>query len=97
MSIYTEDDLVYAASARCVCGAGLASGPMCIEPPFTVPSYWDCSAILLGKAAYRGEPEAAIHTDRLPFSMWDIRSEFHPEAEGRTTRPLRFVLGGRSG
>ncbi len=84
----TEDDLTYAATSRCPCGAGLAYGGMCIEPPFKIPSYWDCSDILLGRAVPSGQPGAVTHTDRLPFSFYEIKSEGQPSARGATTRPI---------
>jgi hypothetical protein len=67
--------LVYAANARCSCGFGLAYRP-------GKDRSWDCSGILLGTAA----PEVT-HTDRLPFSFYEVRSEKQPSANGRTTRP----------
>lgn len=81
---FTDDELRYAATARCPCGAGLAyvkGGPM--------RGCWDCSAILKGEAAFKGEPGSVEHTDRLPFMFWKIRSEDdgHPATRNRTTRP----------
>lgn len=84
---WTEDDLTYAATSRCPCGAGLAYGPMCVEPPFKGPSYWDCSDILLGRAIPSGQPGAVEHTAKLPFTFWEIKSENQPSARGATTRP----------
>jgi hypothetical protein len=79
--------MTYAATARCPCGAGLAYDDTCIEEPFKIPSYWDCSAILLGTAIPQGEPGAVKHTDRLPFAFYEIKSEGQPSAHGATTRP----------
>lgn len=83
------DRLIFAAHARCVCGAGLAYDPASEDPdsPFVGPSYWDCSAIILGTAVPHGEPGAVVHTDRLPFAFYEIKSEGQPSAGGATTRP----------
>lgn len=82
------EEMTFAATARCPCGAGLAYDAACVAEPFRGPSYWDCSAILLGDAIPAGQPGAATHTDRLPFAFWDIKSEHQPSARGATTRPL---------
>lgn len=66
--------LTYAATSRCPCGAGLA---------YTYgDTAWDCSEILLGTA----DP-LCLHTDRLPFAFYEIKSEGQPSANGATTRP----------
>lgn len=70
--------LVYAATARCPCGLGLAH-EVGASPP---QGYWDCSGILLGTA-----DENVQHTAKLPFIFYEIKSEHQPSAEGRTTRP----------
>jgi len=69
-----KNDLVYAAEARCPCGAGLAYKEGM--------DYWDCSAILLGTADKKRN-----HTAQLPFVFWEIKSEDQPSANGMTTRP----------
>lgn len=74
--------MIYAATKRCPCGAGLAYDDTCVEEPFKMPSYWDCSAILLGTA-----DENVTHTARLPFAFYEIKSENQPSANGATTRP----------
>ncbi len=79
--------MTFAATARCQCGAGLAYDKTCVAEPFRGPSYWDCSAILLGEAIPSGQPGAVEHTDRLPFAFWEIKSEHQPSARGATTRP----------
>lgn len=79
---FKPDELVFAATSRCPCGAGLA------HPKNTGPhGYWDCSAILLGTAAPVGSPEAKRHTAQLPFTFYEIKSENQPSANGSTTRP----------
>lgn len=75
--------LVFAASARCPCGAGLAYERG--SDPFK--GYWDCSAILLGEAVPTGEPGAVQHTAKLPFIFYEIKSAEQPSADGATTRP----------
>lgn len=81
--------LVYAAYSRCPCGAGLAYDPIGEDPdlPFKGPSSWDCSAIILGTAVPSGQLGAVNHTGKLPFSMYEIKSENQPSAGGATTRP----------
>ena len=83
----TENDLTWAATARCPCGAGLAYGKdqQDKESPLAYPynGYWDCSAIILGTAV----PGEAKHTAQLPFAYYDIKSDNQPSANGRTTRP----------
>ena len=81
----TEKRLVYAAQARCPCGAGLAHwqgdrGVFSAEGGSG--GYWDCSAILLGTA----DPDVQ-HTAKLPFVFYEIKSEHQPSARGATTRP----------
>lgn len=82
-----QSRLVYAATARCPCGAGLAYDETCTNPPFNGPSYWDCSAILLGTAVPQSQPGAVEHTGKLPFTFYEIKAEGQPSARGATTRP----------
>lgn len=72
-----EYPIVYSATARCPCGAGLA-----YVKNGDIRGSWDCSKILLGEA----DPEVQ-HTARLPFVFYEVKSENQPSAEGRTTRP----------
>lgn len=91
------DRLVFAATSRCHCGAGLAYDPAgesggAVENPNSVfkgphGGYWDCSAILLGTAIEKGQPGSVRHTDRLPFAFYEVKSENQPSARGATTRP----------
>jgi len=74
-------NLMYAAYARCPCGAGLAYDPQG-ESGKPIIGYWDCSAILLGTA-----DENVTHTAQLPFVFYEIKSEGQPSAQGSTTRP----------
>lgn len=73
--------LVYAATIRCPCGAGLA-----YRPGRGVEGYWDCSKILLGTA----DPETQ-HTAQLPFAFYEIKSENQPSARGASTRPQKGI------
>ncbi|OWK34263.1 hypothetical protein [Fimbriiglobus ruber] len=78
------DRLVYAAHSRCSCGAGLAYDPAHDDPtsPHHGPTFWDCSAIILGTA-----DKSVKHTGRLPFAFYEVKSEGQPSAYGATTRP----------
>jgi hypothetical protein len=93
--------LIFSAFARCPCGAGMVYDPAGAsggypdeskgeknDGPFVggFGGYWDCSAILLGAAVPSGQPGAVEHSDRLPFSFYDIKSEDQPSARGATTR-----------
>lgn len=73
---FKENELTFAATSRCPCGAGLAypkkSGAF---------GYWDCSEILMGHA----DPDQT-HTAKLPFTFWEVKSELQPSAYGATTR-----------
>lgn len=73
----SPDDLVYAASARCICGAGMA-----YDFKKRTQRYWCCSTVLLGRA--RSEE---IHTDPLHYVQYKIIAENQPGAFGKTTRP----------
>jgi hypothetical protein len=67
--------LVYAATARCDCGAGMAF--RADADPYN--GSWRCSEELLGLA----EPHSAI----MPFRWNIIIPEDIPSARGETTRP----------
>lgn len=94
--------LIFAATSRCPCGAGLAYDPAGAsggypdeskreknDSPFVgaFSGYWDCSAIILGSAVPSGQPGSVEHTARLPFSFYELKSENQPRAHGATTRP----------
>jgi hypothetical protein len=72
--VFTEEELRFSASTCCPCGAGLAYPKGC-----GMHHYWDCSAILMGKASLEVK-----HTDKLPFSFYDVKSE---SSYRGTTRP----------
>ena len=80
-----SSDLVYAAASRCPCGAGLAYDPRG-ESGRPGEGYWDCSAILLGRAIPSGQDGAVQHTGQLPFAFYKVIPENSPRADGATTR-----------
>lgn len=85
MSHLTDDQLVYAATSRCPCGAGLAHKA---NPKAGTDEWaWDCSAILKGEAIHTGQPGAVTHTSPLSFTFYEVKSENQPSANGETTRP----------
>lgn len=72
-----QDHLIYAATRRCQCGAGLAH-----RDSMGPSGYWDCSRVLLGEI----HDEDDLHTEPLPFIFYeDIKSE--RESTYATTRP----------
>jgi hypothetical protein len=77
--IYNESELIFAAYSRCPCGAGMAYPSNCGPH-----HYWDCSAILTGKADVN-----VTHSAQLPFVFWEVKSENQPSACGATTRPAK--------
>lgn len=81
---FTDAELIYAAYARCPCGAGLAYVKDALKLDMR---YWDCSAILKGEAIPKGEEGAVTHEAKLPFVFWEVKSEKQPSAHGATTRP----------
>lgn len=83
--VYTDNDLVYAAYCRCLCGAGMAHVKNC--GAYGPDACWDCSDILTGRAIPEGKEGAVTHKGRLPFTWYEIKSENQPSANGNTTRP----------
>lgn len=85
------DRLIFAATARCECGVGMAYDPAALGPgPFRGPTQWECSAILLYQTASPDEQakiKAAAHTSPLPFAFYEVKSERTPSAGAATTRP----------
>lgn len=82
----SADNLIYAAYARCRCGAGLAyrSGDRA----------WDCGDILRFDdlpAEEQARVKAAQHDEPAPFSFYEIKSENQPSARGATTRPQEIA------
>lgn len=86
--------LIYAATARCHCGAGMAYDPVAegrekVTPIFG-PTAWECSDILRYAKLppeRQAEVKAADHREQLPFVFWEVKSELQPSARGATTRP----------
>lgn len=74
----TVDDLTWAATARCRCGAGYIY-PTFLHDPH---GHWFCSASVLGTA-----PLGSEHDCAKPFAFWNIKSDRQPSANGATTRP----------
>jgi hypothetical protein len=74
---FEEPELIYAAFARCDCGAGYAYPKEC-----GFGGYWECSEILK-----RTHNKEAKHSPQLPFSFYEVKSEDQPSARGATTRP----------
>jgi hypothetical protein len=74
---FTVYELLFAAGARCVCGAGMA-----YPDNIGMHGAWYCSAILLGQAAPGTE-----HSPAYPFAFYKVKSEAQPTQAGATTRP----------
>ena len=74
---FTPQELCFAATSRCSCGAGFA------YPEDTgIHGQWECSAILMGEAE-----AGSTHSSPLPFAFYEVKSESQPSANGATTRP----------
>lgn len=70
----TDKRLMYSATERCTCGAGLA---------FTRKSdAWECSDLLRGE-----ELPGTTHIGPIPFTERTIKMEAQLSANGQTTRP----------
>lgn len=78
---YQERDLVFSATSRCICGAGLAHLVRTDSR-----GSWDCADILMGKAIPKGVVGSVLHTSKLPFAFYEVKSEHQPSARGATTR-----------
>lgn len=81
-----KDRLTFAATWRCACGHGMAYDPegkvrSDKDSPFTMPSQWECSAILLGIGDHN-----LLHTPPAPFAFYEAKSENQTSANGMTTR-----------
>lgn len=79
---FTLDELTFAATSRCACGAGLA-----YPKNIGMHGSWTCSDILLGRAKPKSDPEHKVHDGDYPFAFYEIKSENQPSAGGATTRP----------
>jgi hypothetical protein len=79
MKKYTDKELLYAATVRCKCGAGLAY-PLHHNKSWKLNA-WICSVVL------RGEAEVTDH-DHYPWAFYKIREETSINNRGGfTTRP----------
>lgn len=101
--MFTNEDIIYAASSRCECGEGLAYVPYTNLPEdkeerFSWEGHWLCSKIILGGTTKGFKPneansntfldaEGVAHTKAHPFAFYEIKSEDQPSAHGATTRP----------
>lgn len=68
---FKDEELVFAKSYLCQCGERVAY-PKGIGP---FQGFWDCVGLLKRTAPPKGHPAAKVHTDRLPFIFWNIKSE----------------------
>lgn len=79
MRVYTDLELLYAATARCRCGAGVAY-PLDHDDAARRAA-WMCSSVL------KGTEEPSQH-EEFPFAFWKIREETSINNRcGATTRP----------
>ena len=87
MTNLTDLELIYAATARCNCGAGLAH-PLDTAKSFKLRA-WLCAKVLKGEV-----PEAELgQHDSFPFAFYKVREESSiNNASGETTRPDGTVL-----
>lgn len=83
VSQFTDNELLYAATVRCHCGAGLAH-PLNVEESLRLRA-WICSASL------KGEADDSRH-DEYDFAFYKIREETSiNNSGGQTTRPFGTV------
>lgn len=64
---FEESDLIYSATERCSCGAGLAK----VKGEFGTLRFWHCSDCLLGGININNRP----HDDLKEFHRWTIQEE----------------------
>lgn len=80
-----DTDLVYASTARCCCGAGLAYITSC-HLIKGADHAWDCSDILMKRTLEKEQEGHSRHSPLYEFAFWNIKSEKQPSANGLTTR-----------
>ncbi len=80
------DGLLFSATARCKCGAGL-----CYREGDPKADAWDCSAGVAAELAGNTAFPFVEH-QAFPFAFYEIKSEAQPSACGSTTRtePVEF-------
>jgi hypothetical protein len=82
--IFTDDELIYAAAARCRCGAGLA-----YPEGIGMGGAWYCADVITARVTTGDGAWDSILAkahDCKPFLSWEIKSERQPSANGATTR-----------
>jgi hypothetical protein len=57
------------------------------DKPLTEVSCRDCSDILTGRALMKDPECKVLHSGKMPFAFYEIKSEDQPSANGATTRP----------
>jgi len=86
---FTLDELRFAATTRCECGAGFAY-------PLNIGGQgaWHCSDILLGRAIPSNQEGGKSHSSSMPFAFYEVKSEDQMldsktryRDQGYTTRP----------
>lgn len=77
---YKDDELIYSATNRCKCGAGLAYPKRSVAHMYGA---WICSVVLKNPTEISGPSN--LH-QAFSFSMYEIKSENQPSAKGTTTR-----------
>jgi hypothetical protein len=93
----TDKELLYAATARCQCGAGLAH-PLDHELAMELRA-WVCSAVLKGEVEGKAKSPPFLQApkpdgghDALDFACWKVREEGSVnDSGGNTTRPSGTV------
>jgi hypothetical protein len=94
-----EQDLRFAAHARCCCGAGLAYVKDSALRKTETGDKWVCSDVLLSNLMLKVKREGGFfgggmledekgieHNQSYPFVSYEIKSEDQPSANGATTR-----------
>lgn len=71
------DGLIFSATARCLCGSGLAYREN------QNAKAWECAKVIVGEIKFEDEP--GKH-ESYPFFSYEIKSELQPTANGQTTR-----------
>lgn len=87
--VFSDDELRYAATARCKCGAGMAYPKDADHFGGSKSKWggaWFCSALLKSE----GDWATQSHSAGLPFAFYEVISEDQvARANGKTTRPAK--------